>query len=178
MFEDCPVKIQQSEEELSWLFEKLHELKPENIIEIGRLQGGTLWNWLKLNPKVVVSVDINSPTENEIKKFTFWAGNTEIKLVTGKSQEPQIVCKVKKEIELADFIFIDGDHHEHQVEHDWYAYWPLLMSGGIMAFHDIAPNPSEHCTVHKFWKRLKESGLKTDEIIKSTMGIGVAYKCS
>jgi predicted O-methyltransferase YrrM len=180
MLEDCPVRIQQDETEFSWLFEKLKVLKPERIIEIGRLDGGTLYNWLKLKPKVIVSIDINRPNERMIKMFTSWAGDTEIKIITGQSQDARTIAEVKKGIDEADFIFVDGDHHERMVEQDWLGYWPILRKNGIMAFHDIFANPSENCTVFKVWQRLKEAGFKTEELIndRTIMGIGVVHKCS
>jgi predicted O-methyltransferase YrrM len=180
MLEDCPVKIQQDETEFSWLFEKLQILKPEKVLEIGRLDGGTLWNWLKLKPKVVVSIDINSPSELQLRKFESWAGETEIRLITGRSQDANIISRVREETGEFDFIFIDGDHHEHQAEHDWWGYWPMLRTGGIMAFHDIFANPSEHCTVFKVWQRIKDAGFKTEELIndRTTMGLGIIHKCS
>lgn len=37
---------------------------------------------------------------------------------------------------LFDFIYIDGAHTAAQVRKDWRGSWPLLRSGGILAFDD------------------------------------------
>ncbi|MDD2757953.1 MAG: class I SAM-dependent methyltransferase [Patescibacteria group bacterium] len=38
-----------------------------------------------------------------------------------------------------DFIFIDGDHTYEAVRQDFLQWFPLLQSGGTVAFHDSAP---------------------------------------
>lgn len=35
-----------------------------------------------------------------------------------------------------DYIYIDGDHSYKGVKTDYKLFWPMLKSGGIMAFHD------------------------------------------
>ena len=41
-----------------------------------------------------------------------------------------------------DFIFIDGDHTYDAVKRDFEDWFPLLASGGVLAFHDSAPMTS------------------------------------
>lgn len=38
-----------------------------------------------------------------------------------------------------DLIFIDGDHTYEAVKQDFSQWFPLLQSGGVIAFHDSAP---------------------------------------
>jgi predicted O-methyltransferase YrrM len=41
------------------------------------------------------------------------------------------------------FLFIDGDHSRYGVRQDFDMYSPLVAPGGLVAFHDISPNPAE-----------------------------------
>jgi hypothetical protein len=50
-----------------------------------------------------------------------------------------------------DFIYIDADHSEKAVRQDLEAWWPLLLSGGLMAGHDFEA-PSVHTPVIQFAK--------------------------
>ena len=40
-------------------------------------------------------------------------------------------------------VFIDGGHSPEAVRHDYEAWSPRVVRGGILAFHDIYPDPSE-----------------------------------
>ena len=50
-----------------------------------------------------------------------------------------------------DFIYIDADHSEEAVREDIAVWWPLLLTGGIMAGHDFEA-PSVHTPVIQFAK--------------------------
>ena len=55
-----------------------------------------------------------------------------------------------------DFLFIDGDHTEKGVEQDFENYRGLVRPGGLIAFHDIAPNQKLATNqVQHFWKRIR-----------------------
>lgn len=43
--------------------------------------------------------------------------------------------------DIADVIFIDGDHSEAAVEADIHAWWPKLKVGGVMCGHDYDCSP-------------------------------------
>jgi hypothetical protein len=54
-----------------------------------------------------------------------------------------------------------------------------MRRGGIIAFHDICPHPSEtECEVNRFWNEIKH-GYKYVEIVEDWSqkwaGIGVLY---
>lgn len=48
-----------------------------------------------------------------------------------------------------DFVYLDGDHSAGAVKEDLEAWWPLLLSGGMMAGHDFE-DPGVHTPVIKF----------------------------
>jgi tetratricopeptide (TPR) repeat protein len=52
---------------------------------------------------------------------------------------PQLKELFSKDGNWAEFIFIDGDHTYEGVRQDIIDYYPLLVSGGIMMFHDYLP---------------------------------------
>lgn len=77
-----------------------------------------------------------------------------------------------------DYVYIDGDHSLKGVILDFKLFWPMLNSGGIMAFHDISVKevkPEGIYGVWKFWERLKKSlgGLEINFI---GSGLGIVQK--
>jgi predicted O-methyltransferase YrrM len=184
MFEDCPVKIWQGVEEFEWLYKKVTDLKPKVILEIGTYSGGTLWYWHKLRPEKILAIDNRPPTVEIQGKWKKWfeGTGTTFYFYRAESQDRRTVEAVKERLngEQVDFLFIDGDHHAHRCEHDWLAYWPLVRSGGFAAFHDIAhrTQDGDWYGVHRIWREIRESGLKTEEMIfcPDIMGTGIVWK--
>ena len=41
------------------------------------------------------------------------------------------------------FLFLDGNHTEEMAQHDFGAFAPHVAPGGIMAVHDVFPNPAD-----------------------------------
>jgi len=60
---------------------------------------------------------------------------------------------------LVDFLHIDGDHEEAALRYDCDNYIPLVISGGIVAFHDYG------CTGLKHVKLIVDRYVKGWEII-------------
>jgi predicted O-methyltransferase YrrM len=76
-----------------------------------------------------------------------------------------------------DLLFIDGDHTFDGVKRDWEMYSPLVRSGGMIVFHDIAGN-YEDTQVKKLWDSVK-SDFKYHEYAfdqNGYYGIGILYK--
>ena len=78
-----------------------------------------------------------------------------------------------------DFLFIDGDHAYSGVKLDYEMYSPLVMGGGLIAFHDILPHPHvPTCEVDRFWRSIR-SDFKHVELLDAHQrgwgGIGVLY---
>ncbi len=76
-----------------------------------------------------------------------------------------------------DFLMIDGDHTYSGVKSDFEDYGPLVRSGGLVAFHDIAPGPAENVGgVPDFWREVK-SRFDHEEFVEDWkqggFGIGV-----
>ena len=45
---------------------------------------------------------------------------------------------VRSWVDQIDFLFIDGDHSEPEVQRDWDDWHRYVISGGVVAFHDAA----------------------------------------
>jgi predicted O-methyltransferase YrrM len=187
----CPVDCYQDERELSDLLERVREIGPRRILEIGSLYGGTLWRWMHEFPgALVVSLDLvavdvpEHPYERILEARAYWeswAAETgcELAFYVAPSASPTAIEKVSQHAPF-DFIFVDGGHRYHQVEADFRNYWPMLRPGGIMAFHDCAcweGHPS--IDVGAWWRDLERTGVYAQELISyipDWWGIGVIYK--
>ena len=188
----CPVPIYQDENELNRLIELVKELKPKHILEIGSLYGGTLWYWMNAVKGVkIISVDIGIAEPNasvadiEHARIALWPEwerktGSEIVQIRADSTSPETI-KTVKEYAPFDFIFIDGGHDYNTAMADWQNYWPMLRSGGLLAFHDIAySHDNPECGVRKVWHKIRDNG-KWQEIINGHnsdgwCGIGVMWK--
>ena len=41
------------------------------------------------------------------------------------------------------FLFLDGNHTEQVAQHDYLAFAPHLVTGGVLAVHDVFPDPRD-----------------------------------
>ena len=84
-----------------------------------------------------------------------------------------------------DIIFIDGDHHEEQVDHDIQNSLKRLAPGGTIVMHDCDPkkkvdtNPAWNGTVYKSFLKLRHTnlGLKMF-VVDVDWGCGVIWRGS
>ena len=189
----CPVPVYQDKSEISRLVELVKNLKPERILEIGSLHGGTLWYWMNaVNGALIVSVDSGVQSFNsrfsdiEYDRLILWpqwekeTGCTIIQ-IRADSTSVETIEAVKAYAPF-DFIFIDGGHDYNTAMTDWMNYYPLLNQGGMLAFHDIAypDNNPDGYAVGKVWREVRARG-RWQEIIRENnpegiWGIGVMWK--
>jgi len=188
----CPVPIYQDEGELNQLIELVKELKPKRILEIGSLYGGTMWYWMHaVKGAEIVSVDIGVAERNasiadiEHARIALWPEweretGSEIVQIRADSTLVETISAVK-EYAPFDFIFIDGGHDFNTAMADWKNYWPMLRSGGLLTFHDIAySRDNPECGVRTVWREVRNNG-KWQEIVNEHnsdgwCGIGVMWK--
>ena len=134
----------QLHEELEKLVRFLAERDPETVLEIGTLQGGTLYVWARAlgSTRHVVSVDKpfwNRLTLRRRSEFypTFSAA-TQIDVVYGNSHAESTYDEVVELVgDDVDFLFVDGDHTCEGVAQDFEMYRQLVGDDGLVAFHDI-----------------------------------------
>jgi predicted O-methyltransferase YrrM len=72
------------------------------------------------------------------------------------SHHPSTIAEAKRLLagRPVDLLFIDGDHTYEGVKEDWEMYSPLVRSGGLIVFHDVAGN-YEDTQVKRFWDEIK-----------------------
>ena len=181
---------QQVEAEFKELLNFFVERAPNVIMEIGTMQGGTLFCFSKLaaDDALIISIDLPKakygggypkwkvPVYQSFKKT-----DQTMFLLREDSHQDSTLEKLKNILNgrLIDFLLIDGDHSYEGVKKDFEMYSPLVRKGGIIALHDIAVHPPEaNCNVSEFWAQITPPFLK--ELIQDKKqgwgGIGVLEK--
>jgi cephalosporin hydroxylase len=181
--------------EIKTLAQHVQSVEPQVIVEIGTARGGTLLVWSQSSNKLQLLVSIDLPAGNEgcgymwqkIKLFKLYITRLtgcQLNLIRRSSQTEEMKAFVRDLLHNRpiDFLFIDGDHLYEGVKRDFELYSELVRSGGLIAFHDIRPNPTnQQIQVFKLWDELKQDPRFTaEEIInepyKGRFGIGLLQK--
>lgn len=69
-------------------------------------------------------------------------------------------------------VFIDGGHSEEAAQTDYRSWVTHIVPGGILAIHDIFPNPAEGGQApYNIWKLAKASGLFEELPMVNTLGL-------
>jgi len=180
-FEIRPVQLWS---EITPLLQRLAELKPTRVMEIGRGGGGTLFLFAAVSdPRAtILSVDLEAPRGWKVPIYlSLGQPGQKIDLLEADSHDPNTRSRVLELLQGRglDFLFIDGDHSYDGVKKDFEMYAPLVNRGGMIAFHDIVHHPTyPKCEVDKFWNEVKQ-GHKHAELVEDWaqgwFGIGVLY---
>lgn len=181
---NSPLPAIQKWTEFSGLLKIVHRRKPCRLLEIGFLNGGCFKGWREVVEKyaIMVGLDYGDFPASEIKKLA--KDEQKIILIKGDSHDPQLRDEIREWFGYFDFLFIDGDHSYEGVKMDYEIYSPLVVNGGIIAFHDIVEHTvHKNVGVHKFWEEIKHSGYHRELIDLDYPtdwghwgGIGVLYK--
>jgi predicted O-methyltransferase YrrM len=189
-FEAFGIKLQpyQSRWEFQRLLEKVQQLRPKAMLEIGTANGGSLFALARVcSPDAhVISVDLPNGsfgggyTRWKIPLFNAFAyGTQRLDLIRDDSHDSRTFDDVKARLggRLLDFIFIDGDHTYDGVRRDLELYEPLVRPGGMIAFHDIVALDAGHPAgtndpgdVPLFWAHL--SAVREDQELVDPDGTG------
>ncbi len=178
----------QERDELVGLAASIKKLQPEVIVEIGTFKGGTLFVFCRLSAAVrkVVSIDLPGGEYGGgyhfrrcrlYREFLFDRPRASMELIRGDSHRSEVMQELQ--LRLAgrpiDFLYIDGDHTYEGVRSDFEMYSPLVRSGGLIAFHDIATQKAG-CGVHRLWAELRDR-YRSEEWVasSSTKGNGLLY---
>lgn len=178
---------QQTESEIDALVSLLMKRKLQNVLEIGTAGGGTLKLWHQVANQTAKIISIDLPGGPFGGGYPLWKipifrsfrlGQQKQYLIRANSHDMGIYGRVLRILdgEELDFLFIDGDHTYTGVKKDFETWSPLVCYGGIVAIHDIAPNPNPQCNVDRFWQEIKIP-YKTTEFIDpdDPLGIGVVF---
>lgn len=180
--------ILQVRTEFTSLCRRVENLRPKTILEIGTARGGSLFAFVKLaDPAAqIFSIDLPNgdfgggyPAYRRAFYESFKRPHQQLSLMRTDSHLQETVDTLKELLKSQplDFLFIDGDHTYEGVKKDFELYAPMVRSGGLIAFHDIAEHPAEwNVGVRLFWNELKEK-FATEEFIENTSqgwgGIGI-----
>jgi cephalosporin hydroxylase len=154
------VKTMQIPTEITRLAQAVRNLQPKVILKIGTASGGTSLIWSHLAAERVITCDLKDMTYQTplFSRFPPPGSNCRVTLLSGDSHSAQFRARVARELngELADFLFIDGDHTDQGVTADYNDYKEFVRPGGLIGFHDIVeqqPLPTNQ--VHHLWQKLK-----------------------
>jgi predicted O-methyltransferase YrrM len=145
----------QREEEIVSLLQRVRDLRPSTVCEIGAAGGGTafLFGRVARSDATIVSVDLNL-TIGLKRAMSIWSqvGQRAVG-VTGDSHDRKTFEIVHNLLgDSLDFLFIDGDHTYAGVRQDFYTFSKLVRKGGLIALHDIVPDyGSRHGRPTKAW---------------------------
>lgn len=170
------IEPRQNPLEIERLYQRVCELSPRSILEIGTARGGTLYLWMQAatDDAVVVSVDLPGgdfggayPECRAPFYQAFARPSQQLHLLRCDSHAPEAFVRVKAlfKAKPVDFAFIDGDHTYEGVKADFRLYGPLVRPGGLIGFHDILQRPDQpDIQVDRFWKEIR-GAYDTEEII-------------
>jgi cephalosporin hydroxylase len=181
--------------ELEPLVKLVRERRPQTVVEIGSLNGGTLFAWCQVaHPEaLIVSIDLprgmfgGGYSWRDARRFRKYAlPGQELHTLRRDSQDPKTVERVEGLLagRSIEFLLIDGDHSYDGVKRDWQLYEPLVAESGLIAFHDILEHEAQPlCEVDQLWRELAPlhetvefSDPDDDRGYGQWGGIGVIFK--
>jgi predicted O-methyltransferase YrrM len=139
--------------ELSPLVSLLRRRRLRGIVEIGTLQGGTMWLWCRLatDDAILVSVDLPGgefeggyPARHVALLRSYASDGQSLHCLRRDSHLPSTVQRVRGALtgRSVDLLFLDGDHRYGGVLQDFESYAPLVRDGGLVVCHDILRHPN------------------------------------
>ena len=184
-FAETQIGIGQKRAEIRWLFELVRATRPRVVLEIGLDFGGTFFLWsraaapdahlLAIDTKPVGRFRDWSPFSLVRKGFTVGSQRVNL-LMSTDSHSDTTLQRVRRLLDgrAIDFLFIDGDHSRDGVWQDFNMYSALVAPGGLIAFHDISPNPAEWTQgVARFWREFTAEHETEERVIGSEPGYGI-----
>lgn len=166
----------QKRAELEQLVQRVHAQRPNLVVEIGTMKGGTLKAWCECaaDNALIVSIDLphgewggGYDDDDEHRFHGFCRAEQRLELIKGNSHDFVIQDRLEQVLDglMVDFLFIDGDHTYKGVKQDFEDYSPYVRSGGLIAFHDVIDHPKvENCDVNRLWDEIKDC-YETEEFV-------------
>ena len=178
----------QHRQEITGLLSRVAEQRPQVVVEIGTASGGTLFLLSRVSAPQALLVSIDLPGGAFGGGYHAWraplyrsfaTGGQRIVLLRGSSHSQRMLERLRKTLadRPIDVLFIDGDHRYEGVKADFEMYSPLVRPGGLIAFHDIMPDPQHpEVGVERFWREIS-ARLPSSEVIANPAqegyGIGI-----
>lgn len=181
----------QIKEEFLELLRVFKERNPKYILEIGTANGGTLFCFSKLAPDDATIISIDLPGGKFGGGYPDWKipiyrsfakDGQKFHLIREDSHASATSEKVKRILSgrQIDFLFIDGDHSYGGIKEDFEVYKNFVKKGGVIVFHDVAPNGKEELVggVPRFWREIKSNYQYNEfvsDISRDGYGIGILF---
>jgi len=146
------------------------------IVEIGVDYGYSFFTMARDFPKAsVFGIDayVEYGTAQQAKSHVLSniASFPNAKLIQGDSVQVLAMWRQPENYLDIDILHIDGDHSYDGVKRDFDAWSPVVLSGGVIMFHDINSFPS----VRKFFNELPGKKIEVDQ---GGAGLGIWVKDS
>lgn len=164
--------------EIFRLYVRVIELAPSNVVEIGTARGGTLYLWTQASADDAMIVSIDLPGGpfgggyracREPFYHAFARAGQHLTLIRDDAGKLAVRDRAA-ENGAVDFLFIDADHSLSGIRRNVSLYGPLVRPGGLIALHDILPNPRwPEIEIWRLWQHLRELG-NAEEIVDSRDG--------
>lgn len=180
-----PYEALQNEAEFAAFVEIVKDHEALSYLEIGSKFGGSLWRMANAMPVGSKIVSVDMPVGDSARQLVKCINELnsigyDAHLFLGSSTD-NLVKEAVKALGPFDACFIDANHTESFVRHDWEFYGPLC---DIVAFHDIGWKRATRegrlpIEVKKVWDEIKVS-FRYHEILSSPdqkdNGIGVLWR--
>ncbi len=155
----------QKQTEVVPLLELLRAEQPSVVAEIGTAYGGTFWLWCQIASPDALLISIDLPgdfaggggrADDVLPRLRSYArGRQETCFIREDSHSPAAVDQLRRALDgrSIDFLFIDGDHSYDGAREDFERYLPYVLEGGLVALHDVLPQPDYG--VDRLWSELR-----------------------
>jgi len=158
-------------------------------LEIGSATSGNSFLLVQTLKSIESLICIDRHVRNR-RRLREASRHVELCFINGSSQREETIEQVSLALRgrPLDLLFIDGDHSFSGVFHDFFLYRGFMNRDGLIAFHDIVPDPRLRTgrpvlgayagEVPVVWNRLKEH-YRTEEFVddwsQDGLGIGVLH---
>jgi predicted O-methyltransferase YrrM len=138
-----PGGIVQIESEVTGFLDFISPLKPEVFLEVGSGTSANSFVTAQSVPTIRKMVCVDMHIRNRRRLSNLIRQDVELNLINGDSHAETTRNTVKACLggQCVDVLFIDGDHTFRGVFEDFLQYGQLVRDGGVIAFHDIVPDP-------------------------------------
>jgi predicted O-methyltransferase YrrM len=170
--------------ELAPLLALLAKRRPATVVEIGTYRGGTFYALCHTAERSATLISIDLPgglfgggyTRGELDSMRGYGLPTQsLHFLASDSHQASTRDAVIERLEgrAIEFLLIDGDHRYEGVRRDFELYSPLVVKGGLIAFHDILPHAAAPlCQVDRLWNEVRE-GYRHAEFVDPSEDWGI-----
>ena len=184
-FAHAEIGIAQKREEIQWLLELVRAARPRVVLEIGLDFGGTFFLWSRA---AAPNAHLFAIDTRPVGRFGAWSpfslvrrgfavGSQRVTLLMDSDSHSESTLRRVMALlngRPVDFLFIDGDHSHDGVWQDFNMYSPLVAPGGLIAFHDVSPNPAEWTKgVARFWREFTAKHETEERVVNDEPGFGI-----